>query len=119
MPRNGVSQTKRKTAFYPAILGAMLGLAQAQPAYALTADDVLNKMDAKEQHAFLAGLVEGLGYARFLRDKPDSTGSQCIYDWYFKDRETNKPKIAAWFERHLDKPASTLLYVLIKKECGE
>lgn len=119
MPRNGVLQIKWNAAFISAILGALLGLAATQPACALTADDVLNKMDSDQRYFFLAGLIEGMGYARFLREKPETTGSKCIYNWYFEGGEANKRKIKTWFERHLDKPASTLLYVLVKKDCGE
>ena len=88
-------------------------------AQALTADDVLNKMDAKEQASFIAGVVGGFAYSRYLRDKPDKSGMKCIYDWYYGSGETKWHNVETWFSRHPDKPAEPLLYVLIKRECGE
>ncbi len=88
-------------------------------AHALTADDVLNKMSNDQQHGYISGMVDGLAYARWLQDKPDSTGMQCIYGWYYSGKKEKWALIHQWFERHLDKPVDALLYVLIKKECGE
>lgn len=87
-------------------------------ANALTADDVLNKMDKKEQFSYLAGVVGGFAYSRFLRDKPDESGMKCIYDWYYADESKAWSRIETWFNRHPEKPVEPLLYVLVKKECG-
>lgn len=88
-------------------------------AHALTADDVLNKMSSDQQHGYISGLVDGLAYARWLSNRPDKAGMQCIYGWYYNGREEKWALIQQWFERHLEKPVDALLYVLIKKECGE
>ena len=88
-------------------------------AQALTADDVLNKMSGEEQHSFVAGVVGGFAYARYLRDKPDQSGMSCIYDWYYGAAAGRWEEINQWFERHLDQPVEPLLYVLIERECGE
>lgn len=105
---------------YPSQL-LMMGMFILSPgaAQALTADDVLNKMDSTQQHSFIAGVVGGFAYSRFLQDRPDKTGMKCIYDWYYGSGQTKWPRIETWFARHLDKPAEPLLYVLIKRECGE
>ncbi len=92
---------------------------QAGTAQALTAEDVLNKMDGKERASFIAGVVGGFAYSRYLRDKPDQTGMTCIYDWYYDSGETKWNTIETWFSQHPDKPAEPLVYVLIKKKCGE
>lgn len=88
-------------------------------ALALTADDVLNKMNVEERFAYVSGIVDGLAYARWLRDKPSDVGMQCIYGWYYAEDIGVRRTIQAWFERHVDKPVDALMYVLIKKECGE
>lgn len=88
-------------------------------AQALTADDVLNNMSAEEQTAYIAGVVGGMAYSRFLRDRPDESGMSCIYDWFYTGQEARHRQINQWFERHLDRPAEPLLYVLIRQECGE
>lgn len=44
----------------------------------------------------------------------------CIYDWYYEsDTEARFKRVRAWLERHPDKPVGGLMYVLVKKECGE
>lgn len=101
------------------ILSTAVFLSTSQEAAALSADDVLNRMTAEEQNAYIAGVVGGLAYSRFLRDRPDESGMSCIYDWYYTGTEERHRQINQWFERHLDKPAEPLLYVLIKRECGE
>lgn len=88
-------------------------------AAALTADDVLNKMSSKEQYSYLAGLVGGFAHSRYLKERPSTTGMNCIYDWYHTDIKKSWSRIDTWFSRHLEKPVEPLVYVLIKKECGE
>lgn len=85
-------------------------------AEALNAGFVLNKMNTDQRVSFITGAVEGLAYSRYLRDKPDQSGMQCISAWYAKSNSLDN--IWQWFARHPDKPAGVLLYVLIKKECG-
>ena len=91
----------------------------AKGALALTAHDVLNKMSAEEQAAYLAGVVGGLAYSRYVRDTPDTSGMACIHDWYFAGETERQRQIMQWLERHSEKPAEPLLYVLIRKECGD
>ena len=89
------------------------------PAIAQTADEVLNEMEPVRRTGYIAGMIEGLAIARWMKDKPDKTGMKCIYDWYYNgDTKKNFNRITQWFERHPDKPPGALLYVLIKKDCG-
>jgi hypothetical protein len=101
------------------LVGAPVIAANDARAQGLDADAVLNKMSAPEQTAYLAGVIEGLAYARFLRDSPSITGMQCIYDWFYDENIETGRRINAWLERHLDKPVGPLIYVLVKQECGE
>jgi len=86
---------------------------------ALTADDVLNKMNSDQQTSYIAGVVGGLAYSRFLRDQPDSTGMSCIHDWYYGSGTDKWAQIETWFSRHVEQQVEPLLYVLIKRECGK
>lgn len=95
------------------------GMLFASTAHALTADDVLNKMNDTERNNYIAGVVGGFAYSRFLRDRPDKTGMNCFYDWLYKSEEAPWDSIISWFARHPDKPVEPLLYVLIKKDCGD
>ena len=84
----------------------------------LNAGFVLEKMETKQRYGYVSGIVEGLAFSRLLRPTPDKVGSRCIYDWYYGNAEHWK-LITAFFKRHPDKPAAALLYVMLKKECGE
>lgn len=88
-------------------------------ASALSGGDVLNKMNSEQQYAYIGGVIGGLAYARFLRDKPDETGMTCIYDWYYDADKSVWPQIETWLSRHAEKAVEPLIYVLVKKECGE
>ncbi|MBM1567729.1 hypothetical protein [Sulfitobacter mediterraneus] len=101
------------------ILAGGMNVSLSGMAQALTADEVLNKMSDDQRHGYISGIVDGYAYARWLSDRPDNTGSQCIYTWYYDGGAKKWRQIHQWFERHLDKPVDALLHVLIKKECGE
>jgi len=82
----------------------------------LDADFVLNEMTIDQRASYIAGLLEGLAFARWHKDKPDFSGSRCIKNWY--DRDTKLPRIKDWFTRHPDKQPGPLLYILVKQDCG-
>ena len=95
------------------------GFFTPKPAFALTGDEVMNKLSAAERVSYLTGVMEGIAQVWYVTDKPDRTGFDCIYDWYYKDTEQRSKLVRTWLTRHADNSASALLYVLIKKECGE
>ncbi|MCV6576166.1 MAG: hypothetical protein OIF58_10575 [Cohaesibacter sp.] len=66
----------------------------------------------------MAGVIEGLAYSRFLKDRPNEKGMSCIYDWFYESKDKKWAKMEQWFNRHPDKQVGVLLHVLIKKECG-
>jgi hypothetical protein len=85
----------------------------------LNAGFVLNQMSTDQRTGYLFGVVEGLAYARFLRDKPDQTGMNCIYDWYHgAGSDVRRAKVRKLMKKHHDRPVGPLLFVLLKKECG-
>ena len=107
-----------------ATLGCVLGLNMAitGPAQAveINAGYVLNEMSPDERVSYIYGVVEGLSYARFLRDRPDESGMLCVYNWLGQDTDNeNWRKMRVWLARHPDKPVGVLMHVLIKQECGE
>ena len=101
------------------ILVAMSNVVGSAHARDLNAGFVLNEMNADQRTGYLFGVVEGLAYARFLRDKPDQSGMNCIYDWYHGvGSDKRQAKARALMLRHANMPVGPLLYVLMKKECG-
>lgn len=98
---------------------ALLGGASAADATEINADVVMNKMNSDQRVSYVSGVIEGLAYARFVRDKPDETGMKCIYDWYYADNDKRwKETLFPVFDRHKDKPVGVILHVLTKKACG-
>lgn len=97
----------------------ILAVTNIQQANALTAGDVLNKMTSEQSVSYINGVIEGLAYSRWLRDRPSSKGSKCIYDWYYQGGKKSFNQTMSWLERHPDKPVGALIYVLTKKKCGE
>ncbi len=101
------------------ILLCIFGFSGVESAKAQNAGDIMNKMNDDQRTGYLAGVVEGLAYSRWLRDNPSNVGMKCIYDWFYNGGIDLQRSIDSWFDRHPDKPAGPLLFVLIKKECGE
>lgn len=102
------------------ILAMVAFLDSGESAAALTAKEVAENMSAKEQNAYISGVVEGLAFARWLADGRDDTGMQCIWNWYLhSDQRERFNAQMDWFERHPDQQVSTLMYALIREECGE
>lgn len=101
---------------YLLVVGA--GLGTASVVQAQNAGDVLTEMQPREQSSYIAGVIEGLAFSRFLNDRPDTTGMQCIYDWYYQSETDRWPSIEQWFGRHPDRPVGAMLHVLIGRDCG-
>lgn len=113
------SLTLSKSSSLFAILIAMfMTNTSINEAKAFTADEVLNKMNADQRISYVNGVVGGLAYARWLKDKPDQSGMQCINSWRYSNGTQTWKRITAFMEQHLDKPVPALIHVLAKKECG-
>jgi len=104
------------------IAAAVLGASFVAPplAQAQSAGDLINKMTPEQSASFIGGVVEGLAFARWNKDKPDDTGMKCIYDWkYGESASVNAQRLNEWLERNPDKPIGVLVHTLIKRDCGE
>lgn len=101
----------------PLVISQMASNARADETF--NAGHFLDKMNTAEQYNYISGLVEGLAYARFLKDKPDETGMKCIHDWLYKDAKGSWMQIKQAFERFRKYPPPVVVHVLIKKKCGE
>ncbi len=102
------------------ILTAAVFLSGGKEAAALTADEILNNMNSDQRFGYVSGVVDGLATARWVQDRPNAVGMQCIYDWYLQRPAADVlAEIEIWFERHRDQQAGILIHVLINRECGE
>lgn len=102
-----------------ALVVVVENLSSSANASDLNADAVINKMNAEQRFSYVAGVIEGLSYARYVKDAPNEAGMKCIRDWFYKDNsklwlETLFPV----FKKHNDKSVGVIVYVLTKKECG-
>ena len=79
---------------------------------------VMNEMTAPERSAYVAGVVEGLAVARYMKDGKQKTGMQCIYGWYYDDKATIRLIYDA-FDKYPTYPPGSIIDVLVKQKCGE
>lgn len=108
------SLTSRNTA----LAAALFGLPLAESLAAQDAGDVMTRMNAEQRISYINGMVEGLAIARWIQDRPDSSGMNCIYDWYYqKPLAPQFNLIRDFFERNPDQRPGALLHVLLNKEC--
>ncbi|WP_297339184.1 hypothetical protein [Pseudophaeobacter sp.] len=102
------------------ILASAAFLAGGKDAAALTAREVTENMSSDAQFAYISGVVDGLAFARWLAHDRDDTGMQCILDWFYRSDQRERFNARMdWFEQHPDQQVSTLMYALIREECGE
>lgn len=85
----------------------------------LDAGFVLNEMNNDQQVSYVEGIIDGLAYARFLRDRPDQSGYKCIINWHQTEPRKKWRLTREWLKRHPDKPTPVLIYQMTKKVCGE
>lgn len=83
----------------------------------LTAGVVMEKMSSEQRSAYLAGVVEGLAYARYSKDGKRTGGMKCIYDWFY-EKEGTVAKIHAAFDRFKDYLPGAVIAAMVEKECG-
>ena len=90
------------------------------PASALTVEEIRANLTTQEQTHYVTGVVEGLAFARWIAENRDATGMNCIWGWYLGDdqRAVFEAQMAM-FDKHPDQQVSTLMYALIREECGE
>ncbi|WP_146170129.1 hypothetical protein [Bosea sp. 124] len=97
-------------------LGALV-IANDVSAQTLTAGVVMEKMEAGDRYTYVAGIVEGLAHARFVKDNKDTQGRACIYTWFYDDKAT-LPKIYAAFEKYPGTLPGAVVGALAATKCG-
>lgn len=98
-------------------LGCLLGCPGPASSTEFTARVVMEKMTAEERYSYLAGIVEGLAYARYASDGKTRAGMQCIYSWFYDDRKT-ADLIEAAFAQYPDYTPGAVVAVLAKRKCN-
>jgi hypothetical protein len=83
-----------------------------------TAAKVMNEMKPDERAAYFAGVVEGLAIARYMKDGKQNAGMNCIYSWYYDDKQTLR-LIHDAFDKYPSYPPGSIMDVLVRQKCGE
>lgn len=84
----------------------------------MTAGVVAEKMSSQQFSSYVAGIVEGLAYARFQKDGKDPIGMGCIYDWFYKEKATID-RVEQMFRENPDYPPGAVVAVMAEAQCGE
>lgn len=91
----------------------------------MTAGLVLEKMAAGERYTYYFGIVQGLAYARFLKDtiandnRKDQRGMDCIQNWFHDESGQRSLSIELNMKKYPEFSVPVLINAMIKKECGE
>ena len=82
----------------------------------LTTGVVMERMDNTERFAYIAGLIEGLAYARYVRDGQQTEGMACINNWFYR-REGAVDQVYVAFGEFPDYPPGAVMSVLLDQVC--
>lgn len=83
-----------------------------------TARKVMKEMNARERYSYIAGVIEGLSVARYMKDGKQKAGMECINDWFYEDK-TTIDAVYLSFGKYPDYPPGAIIDVLAKQKCGE
>ncbi|MFY0311165.1 hypothetical protein ACFMBG_14845 [Leisingera sp. D0M16] len=100
------------------VIAAAVALLQAggtSPALALTAGDVLDKMNADQRYGFISGAVDMA--SQLYAEGGNREKGECALSWFF-DGDDGIRMIHDFFDAHKDKDAVGLLSILINRQCG-
>ncbi len=78
----------------------------------------MTEMEQSDRFPFVAGIVEGLAYARYVSDGQQTEGMGCIYDWFY-ETEGRIMQVYEAFEAFPDHLPGTVVAALVKRDCGE
>ena len=108
-----------KATIIPVIVSAMLAVAPDNGhASDFTAGFVMAEMEQSDRFPFVAGIIEGLAYARFVSDDRQTEGMGCIYDWFY-DTDGRIMLIYEAFEAFPDHLPGAVVAALLEGDCGE
>lgn len=118
MLKKVIARKVRKTAAGMAVCLASLPLVPAEAqAQDMTAGVIMEKMPSNERYPFVAGIVEGLAYARYARDNKQVAGMGCIYKWFYGKQDRIQDVYQA-FNRFKDHTPGAIVAAMVAKECN-
>jgi hypothetical protein len=119
------TDTGKNWKYIAAIAVPMLCAATPAHPQAMTAEIIMTKMTPEDRYTYMAGIVEGLAYARYRNDNRNVSGDNksaagmaCVYDWFYKN-EANRERIIQAFRKFGSHYPGAIMSALIRKDCGE
>ena len=95
----------------------LIELPVAANATDFTAKVVMEQMTEEQRYSYLAGVVEGLAYARYAKDGKQADGMNCIYDWFYSNPKVTDLIYAA-FGQYPDYTPGAVVSALAKRKCN-
>ena len=115
---NTATAFRRKLAPLVICLPITLGFSTTAPAQTtMTAGVIMEKMPQADRYPFVAGIIEGLAYARYVKDGKQTDGMGCIYDWFYKKQGRIQDVYQA-FSRFKEHMPGAIVAAMVAKECG-
>lgn len=111
-----ISHRKVKAVPALALICAMGASAPAFGQTEMTAGSVMERMEPEKQFAYIAGVVEGLAYARYVSDGQTTDGMQCINDWFYR-QDGALAQVHDAFAALPEYPPGAVLAVLLEQVC--
>lgn len=105
-----------------AVRGACLSAALLLPPVIAKAEDftagvVMKKMPVSDHFPFIAGIIEGLAYARFEKDGQKPQGMVCVRKWFYDNNKEKMDQIYLAFGKFPDYPPATVISAMLKQVC--
>jgi hypothetical protein len=97
----------------PLLTLTALALFLPTQAHAVTAGDVLDRMNAEQRGGFMNGALDMFSYELATTGQGDK--AECVINWYFEGQ--GPEEIAAVFANHRDMPAVAILRTLADRHC--
>jgi len=97
-----------------AVLAAGMGI--PNPAGAIDAGDVMDRMERKERLGFIGGAVDMASHLYAVAGKTEK--ANCAVNWYFREEDSLRA-IFDFLDAHKEVDAVGLISILIDRRCGE
>ena len=116
--RGGIAKNyTRKLVGGVVILPMMLASAAAEKPD-LSANAMLGKMDVSDHYPFIAGIIEGIAYHRYITGNKDKAAMDCVYDWFYED-DKSVDTIYVALAKFPSHPPAAVIAALANRKCEE
>ena len=94
-----------------------MGASASASGQELTTGVIMDRMGNNERFHYIAGIVEGLAYARYINDGQETGGMACINNWFY-GQDGAIEQVYQAFGEFPDYPPGAVMSVLLGQVCG-